>query len=101
VIVIGLISIGIALFVSKIIETLLFALTFFSGAFIVPTVAGLLNVPVNKKNIVVSIVSGGVIALSGKIIATLHHTETGNFMIILAYAVNALFLFWPVKKRMT
>jgi len=99
VILIGITSIGIALFVSKIIETLLFALTFFSGAFIIPTVAGLLNLRVNKANVVIAIITGGLLALSGKIIAVAYHTETGNYLIILAYMVNALFLFWPQPKK--
>ena len=100
VILIGFTSIGIALFVSKIIDTLLMALTFFSGAFVVPTIAGLLNIRVNKSNVVFSIIAGGLIALSGKIIAVFHQTEIGNFIIILAYFANALFLFWPQKKQM-
>ncbi|MGE0019466.1 MAG: sodium:solute symporter [Draconibacterium sp.] len=99
VILIGLTSIGIALFVSKIIDTLLMALTFFSGAFIIPTIAGLLNFRVNKANVVPAILSGGLLALSGKIIAVFYHSETGNYIIILAYIMNSLFIFWPVKKK--
>lgn len=93
VILIGITSIGIALFVSKIIETLLFALTFFSGAFIVPTVAGLLQMKVNKSNVVISILAGGMLALTGKIVAVFYHAETGNYLILSAYLVNAIFLF--------
>jgi SSS family solute:Na+ symporter len=100
VILIGLTSIGIALFISKIIETLLFALTFFSGAFIIPTIAGLLNFRANKTNVVSAILSGGLLALSGKIIAVFYHSETGNYIIILAYLANTLILFWPAKKQM-
>ena len=100
VVLIGLTSIGIALFVSKIIDTLLMALTFFSGAFVVPTIAGLLNMQVNKTKVVFSIIAGGLIALTGKVIAVFFQAETGNTVIILAYFVNALFLFWPQKKQM-
>jgi SSS family solute:Na+ symporter len=100
VILIGLASMVIALYISKIIETLLFALTFFSGAFVIPTIAGLLNFRVNKAYVVLAILSGGLLALSGKFIAVFHHSESGNYIIILAYLVNAMFLFWPAKKQM-
>ncbi|NCB09651.1 MAG: sodium:solute symporter family protein, partial [Bacteroidia bacterium] len=39
IVVLGIISMGIALFVTSIIDALLFALTFFSGAFVVPVLA--------------------------------------------------------------
>lgn len=99
VIFIGAASIGIALFISKIIDTLLFALTFFSGAFIVPTIAGLLKIRGKNANVIMAILSGGIIALAGKMISVFYHSETGNYIIILAYFVNALVLFWPTKKQ--
>lgn len=96
---IGILSILIALYVTSIIQSLLFALTFFSGAFVIPVLAGLLNLKVNKKQVVTAIITGGILALSGKIIHDYYHETTGNFIIILTYFVNAFLLFLPQKKE--
>lgn len=94
----GVLSILISLYVTSIIQSLLFALTIFSGAFIVPTIAGLLQLKVNKKNIVHAIVAGGLTALIGKITHNYYDTLSGNLIIILSYLVNILFLFFGKKK---
>ncbi len=99
IIVIGIASIVIALFVTSIIQTLLFALTFFSGAFVVPTLAGLLDLKVNKKRVVIAIVTGGVIALTGKIIHDFYHDFAGSCIILSTYVINALLLFTPFNKN--
>jgi SSS family solute:Na+ symporter len=76
----------------------LFALTFFSGAFVIPVLAGLLNLNVNKQRVVTAIILGGLLALSGKIIHDYYHETTGNFIIILTYFVNGFILFFPLKR---
>lgn len=92
VVLIGVASLLIALYVTSIIQALLLALTFFSGAFVVPTLAGLLNFKVNKKRVATAIIIGGTTALGGKIIHTLGYHLTGNMIIILSYLLNVLLL---------
>jgi SSS family solute:Na+ symporter len=84
---------------TSIIQTLLFALTFFSGAFVVPTLAGLLNLKVNKKRVVTAIITGGIIALTGKIIHDFYIDFVGSCIIFSTYVINALILFTPFSKR--
>lgn len=99
IIIIGILSIVIALFITSIIKTLLFALTVFSGAFFVPTIAGLLNLKVNKRMVIPAIVTGGLAALTGKIIQDFYEVSTGNILIISAYLLSAIFLFLPIAKN--
>ncbi len=94
----GVLSILIALFVTSIIQALLFALTFFSGAFVVPTLAGLLNIRVNKNRVVYAIIIGGFVALSGKLIHNFHDEVLGNIVIVLSYLINMAILFVRQKK---
>jgi len=98
VVIIGTLSIVIALFITSIIQTLLFALTIFSGAFFVPTLAGLLNLNVNKKRVVLAIVTGGLVAFTGKIIHGFYNEMIGNIIIISTYGINAILLFTPEQK---
>lgn len=99
IVLIGVLSIFIALYVTSIIQSLLFALTFFSGAFVIPVLAGLLNLKVNKSYVSTAIIAGGLLALSGKIIHDYYHETAGNSIIILTYFVNAFILFLPHKKQ--
>ena len=98
IIVIGAASIIIALYVNSIIQTLLFALTIYSGAFVVPTLAGLLNLKMNKKMVVLAIITGGVVALTGKIIHDFYNEMTGNIVILSTYVISTILLFTPLKK---
>jgi len=88
VIVIGLLSIVIALYITSIIQALLLALSFFSGAFVVPMLAALLNIKINKKNVLWAMALGGLTALGGKLINIYVSPQTGNFIIIVSYLVN-------------
>jgi SSS family solute:Na+ symporter len=99
IIIIGSASIVIALFLTSIIQTLLFALTVFSGAFVVPTLAGLLKLEVNKKRVVTAIITGGIVALTGKIVHDFYNDLTGSIIIISTYVINALLLFTPFRKN--
>ncbi|MGE9296149.1 MAG: hypothetical protein ACQKBV_07690 [Puniceicoccales bacterium] len=98
IVVMGLASIIIALYVTSIIQALLLALTFFSGAFIVPTLSGLLRLKTNKKQVIPAIIAGGVVALTGKIIFLSGFELAGNIIIILSYGINAFLLFYRFKS---
>ncbi len=92
IIIIGILAIGIALFITSIVQSLLFALTVFSGAFVVPVLAGLLKLKVKKERAVVAIIVGGLMALTGKIIHVFYHETLGNTIIILTYVCSILIL---------
>lgn len=104
IVVIGLLSIVVSIFVTSIIQSLLLALAFFSGAFVIPVIAGLLKLKVNKKNVVAAILAGGMIALAGKIISIYFHELVGNLLIISSYLCNSILLFtsfsfYPFNSR--
>lgn len=98
ILIMGALSIGIALFVTSIIQALLFALTFFSGAFVIPTLAGLLNWKVVKERVVHAIIAGGLIALTGKIIHDFQNEVFGNTLIVSSYLVNFIILFYKKQR---
>jgi SSS family solute:Na+ symporter len=96
----GTASVITALQVTSIIGSLLLALTFFSGAFIVPTASGLLGKRTGEKQAVAAMIVGGVTALAGKLV--LMYTDTGRlgyYMIFAGFILNALILFYPTKKK--
>lgn len=90
----GIASIVIALYITSIIQALLLALTFFSGAFIVPTLAGLLQAKVNRKRVILAMLAGGITALAGKITVMSGYEIIGNLTIIFSYVINASLLFF-------
>ncbi|QIA08428.1 sodium:solute symporter family protein [Draconibacterium halophilum] len=92
VIVIGILSLLIALYITSVIQALLLALSFFSGAFVVPVLFGLLAVKVNKKNVIWAMFLGGITALTGKLFTLFNYQDFGNGLIILSYFVNTFFL---------
>lgn len=98
IVLIGIIGILIALKITSIIGTLLLALAFYSGAFIVPLLAALIRLKVNKKYSILAMSLGGVIALGGKITVSYAGESLGNWIIISAFVVNGLILAVPEKK---
>lgn len=100
VVLMGILSMLISLQVSSIVASLLLALSFYSGAFIVPMIAALFNIPFSKKYSLWAIILGGIISLSGKISLSFFQFEYGNWIIIAGFAINAAILFIP-KKTMT
>jgi len=90
--VMGIASLVIALYVTSIIQALLLALTFFSGAFVIPTIAGLLQIKVNKRNVVSAMLAGGIIALTGKLVNIFSNEIVGNIIILMAYLANSFLL---------
>lgn len=95
----GTLSIILALNVLSIIQSLLIALTIFSGAFIVPTAAGLFGFRTSKIRSSVAMISGGTIALAGKIIALNGENVFGNLLIITGFILNALILFTGIHPK--
>jgi SSS family solute:Na+ symporter len=90
---IGLLSILLSLKVTSIVQSLLIALTFFSGAFIIPVLAGLLGFRNNRLQSNLAIVLGGLIALAGKITGIYADIKVGNLLILCAFLINGLLLF--------
>ena len=99
IVVLGFLSIGIALFVTSILQSLLLALTFFSGAFVVPMLAGLLHLKVVKPQLIAAILAGGFFALAGKLVNIWSDPLVGNLIIILAFGVNGGLLFVRFQKN--
>jgi len=95
----GLLSIFLALNYTSVIGILLIALTVYSGAFIIPILFGLLNINVNKERVNIAIISGGIIALTGKIISISGMDIAGNILIISAFVLNALILIIKGKRK--
>jgi SSS family solute:Na+ symporter len=96
--IIGLLSIVIALNFTSIIGILLIALTVYSGAFIIPILLGLSEIVINPKMLTLAMITGGIVALSGKIIFYSGHSVTGNFVIISSFLINGIILFYGKKK---
>ncbi|HKL32616.1 MAG TPA: sodium:solute symporter family protein [Tangfeifania sp.] len=98
IVVLGGLSIVLALFVTSILQSLLLALTFFSGAFVVPMLAGLLKLKVVKPQLTAAVLAGGFVALAGKIINVWGDSLVGNLVIIAAFLVNGGLLFVRIGK---
>lgn len=98
IILIGMLSILISLKVTSIVSSLLLALSFYSGAFIIPMVAALFDLPVNKRNAILAMISGGSLALTGKLMMTFNQTQLGQIVLISGFAVNVLLLFLPFRR---
>ena len=90
---IGVLSMFLAIAVTSIVQSLLIALTFFSGAFILPVLAGLLGFRNNRIQSNLAIILGGVVALTGKISGLLGYGRVGNLLILFAFLLNGLLLF--------
>jgi len=97
--VIGLLSIFLSLSVHSIIQSLLIALTIFSGAFIIPTIAGLFGFTASKSRSSSAMIIGGVVALAGKIVALEIGYLPGNLLIITGFILNALILFSGIRTK--
>ncbi|MCE1199601.1 MAG: sodium:solute symporter family protein [Marinilabiliales bacterium] len=93
ILVLGLASIFLSLWVTSIVQSMLIALTFFSGAFILPVFAGLLGYRTGKKRSISAMLTGGIVALSGKLLTIHGSFILGNMLIISAFILNGLLLF--------
>ncbi len=97
VILVGIVSMFFALWVQSIIDALLTALTFFSGAFIIPTAAGIMGFRTTSGHSSRAILIGGLVAVAGKLIGIRLNLFYGNLIIISGFVINALLLFYPYK----
>jgi SSS family solute:Na+ symporter len=75
------------------------ALSFYSGAFIIPMVAALFNLPFNKRFSIAAMLSGGTMALTGKILMTFNHLTIGQYILISGFVLNAILIFFPYGKE--
>jgi SSS family solute:Na+ symporter len=94
----GIFSLIIALYVTSIIQALLLALTFFSGAFVVPTLAGLLKIKAHKNRVVWGMLLGGITALVGKLIHIGINDAAGNLIVVSSYVLNGFVIFYKVGR---
>jgi SSS family solute:Na+ symporter len=97
IILIGLLSMIISLKITSIVSSLLLALSFYSGAFIIPLAAALFNLPYNKRLGIAAMISGGTLALTGKLMITFGHTFSGQIILISGFAANAILIFMPLE----
>lgn len=97
-IVVGLLSMLISLKVTSIVSSLLLALSFYSGAFIIPMIAALFGLPYNKRFSILAMLSGGLLALAGKLMMTYSQPETGQYVLISGFIMNTILLFLPFGK---
>ena len=97
--VIGLSSILLSLSVHSIIQSLLIALTIFSGAFIIPTIAGLFGFTTSRSRSSSAMIIGGIVALTGKVIALKVGYLPGNLLIITGFILNGLILFSGIRTK--
>lgn len=99
IILVGAASILISLKITSIVSSLLLALTFYSGAFIIPMVAALFNLPYNRRLGIPAMIAGGILALAGKLMMTFNHPESGQWVLISGFVVNACLIFLPFGKK--
>lgn len=93
----GILSLIVALVLPNIIQSLLLAFSFFTGAFVIPAIAGLLGFRTSKQRVIAAALLGGLIALAGKILLILNY-NLGGKLIIDAFILNAAILFLWRKK---
>lgn len=95
---VGLVSMLISLKITSIVGSLLLALSFYSGAFILPMAAALFGLPYNKRFSIPAMLIGGILALAGKLMMTFHHVEYGQYVLISGFVINGVLLFLPGKR---
>jgi SSS family solute:Na+ symporter len=98
-VVVGVLSMVISLKLTSIVSSLLLALSFYSGAFIIPMIAALFNLQFNKRFSIAAMLSGGILALTGKLLMTFNHTEIGSVILISGFVLNALLIFIPFGMK--
>ena len=86
VVILGIFSIIIALYLKNILGALLMAVAIYSGAFIIPTLLGILGYTTNKKIVILAIIIGGTLAFISKIMGG----EIGNYLLILSFCLNLM-----------
>ena len=97
-VVIGVLSMLIALKVTSIVSSLLLALSFYSGAFIIPMAAALFGLHYNRRFSILAMLAGGLLALTGKLLMTFGDLQTGQYVLVSGFVVNAALLFIPARR---
>ena len=95
VLIFGVFSILVALKFTFILPTLFLALAVYSGAFIVPCLAGILGYRCPKQYAISAILLGGSLALYGKLTGGIE----GNLIIISSFFINFIILGIPKLKK--
>jgi len=93
IVVTGILSLIISLYITSVIQSLLLALSVFSGAFFVPVLAGLTGLKARTNRILPAIITGGLLALGGKLTGMVYHEGIGNLVIVFSFIANAGILF--------
>ncbi|MBN2635347.1 MAG: sodium:solute symporter family protein [Prolixibacteraceae bacterium] len=99
IIAVGASGILISMFITSIVQALLFGLAVFSGAFVIPVFAGLLQLKVIKSRVVPAIITGGLVALAGKGIHDFQSEQIGNILSISAYVISSILLFVSFRRN--
>ncbi|MBF0484184.1 MAG: sodium:solute symporter family protein [Candidatus Omnitrophica bacterium] len=85
-------SLGIALLTNSIIDSLLLGLSFFTGAFVCPVLAGLAGWKINEWFVMLAVIVGGCLSVSGKIVMMNGANVLGNVLIVIGFLFNAVIL---------
>ncbi len=99
IVVMGAASILIATKVTSILNAMLISLSFFSGAFILPVIAGIAGWRVNRNLAFMAMIAGGVTALAGKVIDNQFPGNWGNMLILAAFVINGILLLFPFPGK--
>jgi len=103
VLIFGFLSLLVAIRIKSIIGLILMGLTIFSGGFFIPTIMGLVGMKFKNNAVILSIISGSLIALFGKtvqsgIIKIENGGFIGNIIIISAFIINfAILMAFRIK----
>lgn len=95
---IAVMACAIALFNKSILDVLLFALSVYSGAFVLPTAWALLGFPPRRLHGICAMTAGGILAFAGKLLGG----KTGNVLVIAAFVSGLLILLsGEIRRRRT
>lgn len=95
VVILGLLSICIALYFKSILGSLLLAIAVYSGAFIIPAILGILGYRCKKSVVIFAIMVGGIVAFIGKIIGG----DEGNYILIISFILNLIIMLLDRKLK--
>lgn len=83
----GVIAMAVAIACPSILGVFLTALTLYAGAFVVPVIAGMAGMRTQGRRVIMAMICGGTLALTGKLLP-----QYGNYLIVIAFVVNFMFL---------
>ena len=95
ILVFGIFSMIVAIKLKYILTSLLLALSVFSGAFIIPTLAGILGYRGKKIYTLSAIILGGGISFIGKV----YGGEYSNIILVISFVINGLVLSLPYFRK--